>query len=69
LCCHHSMVRVASTTSDIVQYVFHAGQPPGKIFLWDDCLNVSPSSYTKSLFLLEAELCMWILIMTPMTAS
>jgi hypothetical protein len=54
MCCHHSMVRVASTTSDIVQYVFHAGQPPGKIFLWDDCLNVSPSSYTKSLFLLEA---------------
>ncbi len=54
MCCHHSMVRVASTTSEIVQYVFHAGQPPGKIFLWDDCLNVSPSSYTKSLFLLEA---------------
>jgi hypothetical protein len=50
LCCHHSMVRVASTTCDIVQYVFHSGQPPAKIFFWDDCLNVNPPPSPGTLF-------------------
>lgn len=40
MCCNHCMVRVASASCDLVEKAFHAGQPPAKLFLWDEGLGV-----------------------------
>ena len=40
MCCHHCMVRVASGSCKLVDKTFHTGQPPAKLFLWDEGLQV-----------------------------
>lgn len=40
MCCHHCMVRVASGSCELVDKTIHTGQPPAKLFLWDEGLQV-----------------------------
>ncbi|KAG0572003.1 hypothetical protein KC19_VG060800 [Ceratodon purpureus] len=39
MCCHHCMVRVASANCELVEKTFYAGQPPAKLFMWDEGLE------------------------------
>ena len=44
MCCHHCVVRVASASCELVEKTFYAGQPPAKLFMWDEGLEVSSFS-------------------------
>jgi predicted AAA+ superfamily ATPase len=40
MCCHHCMVRVVSASCELVEKTFYAGQPPAKLFMWNEGLEV-----------------------------
>nr|XP_024375299.1 uncharacterized protein LOC112282183 isoform X1 [Physcomitrium patens]XP_024375300.1 uncharacterized protein LOC112282183 isoform X1 [Physcomitrium patens]PNR53619.1 hypothetical protein PHYPA_007294 [Physcomitrium patens] len=39
MCCRHCLVRVASSSCELVEKTFFAGQPPAKLFMWDEGLE------------------------------
>jgi len=40
MCCRHCMVRVASPSCELLERKIYASQPPAKLFMWDEGLEV-----------------------------